>query len=240
MWTKICATTNLEDALLAADAGVDAIGFVFAPSPRRVSAGHVAEITPELPSELWKIGVFNTQNYDEIAFALQSAGLNGVQLHGELDFMLAEKLREDFGAAFFLIQTLHWDMNSDAARAEERLRNELRAVARHRGIDAVLVDTRTASGSGGTGKALNWERAHRALSDEAGDLRVIVAGGLHPGNVAEAIRTLEPWGIDVATGVEAYPGRKDPMLVNAFIAAARAAFAGVENLDAAIRRAPKT
>ena len=131
MWIKICANTTLEDTLLAADAGADAVGFVFAPSPRRVTAGHVATMMPDLPADLTKIGIFNTHDSDEIAFSLQSAGLHGVQLHGELDFSLAEKLRQQFDSSFFLIQTLHWDLNSDPARAEDRLRHELRAVARH-------------------------------------------------------------------------------------------------------------
>lgn len=230
MWTKICGNTNLEDALLAADAGADAVGFVFAPSTRRMMPGQVAEITPELPAELLKIGVFNTQNFDEIVFALHTAGLNGVQLHGELDFQLAEKLRAEFNSDFFLIQTLHWDINSDPSRARARLRNELRSIARHRDIDAVLVDTRTSNGNGGTGQPFDWDSAAQALSDEAGDLRIIVAGGLDPWNVGDAIRMLRPWGVDVASGVEMHRGRKDPVRVQAFIRTARAVSAQLDPL----------
>ena len=102
----------------------------------------IAAILPDLPADLTRIGIFTTQDFDEIASALLSAGLHGAQLHGELDFSLAEKLRNHFGPGFFLIQTLHWDINSDPDRAEERLRNELRAIARHRDIDAILLDTR--------------------------------------------------------------------------------------------------
>jgi phosphoribosylanthranilate isomerase len=229
MWIKLCANTSLEDAQLAADAGADAIGFVFAPSPRRVTLGHVAAIMPDLPDDLTKIGVFNTQDYDEIVFALNSAGLHGVQLHGELDFVLAEKLRNQYGSNFFLIQTLHWDLNIDPARAEQRLRDELRAIGRHSHIDAVLLDTKTAAASGGTGKAFDWKRAQQVVAAEGGKLRVILAGGLKPENVDEAIRTLRPWGVDVASGVEMYPGKKDPARVAAFITAARSAFAAIEN-----------
>jgi phosphoribosylanthranilate isomerase len=230
MWIKICANTSSEDANLAADNGADAIGFVFAPSPRRVTAAQIAVFTPELPPDLTRIGVFNTQDYDEIALAIRSAGLHGAQLHGELDFALAEKLRQEFSAEFFLIQTLHWDVNGDPARSEHRLRDELRAIARHTAIDAILLDTRTATASGGTGKALDWPRAKDVLGAEAGPLRVILAGGLHPENVHEAIHTLHPWGVDVATGVEQYPGRKDPARLRAFITEARSAFAEVEKL----------
>ncbi len=229
MWIKICGNTNLDDAQVAADAGADAIGFVFAPSPRRVTAGHVATIMPGLTDDLTKMGVFDTQNFDDIVLALESAGLDGVQLHGELDFSLAEKLRNQFDSSFFLTQTLHWDLNSDPSRAEQRLRDELRAVARHRHIDAVVLDARTATASGGTGKSLDWARAHDVIAAEAGKMRIILAGGLTPENVAEAIRTLRPWGVDVSSGVERRPGLKDPERVRAFITAARTAFAAIEN-----------
>lgn len=230
MWIKICANTSLDDTLLAADSGADAVGFVFASSPRRVTAGQIAEIAPELPHDLTRIGVFSTQDLDEIVFALQSAGLHGVQLHGELDFLLAEKLRAQFDERLFVIQTLHWDLNSDPSRAEDKLRNEMRAVARHRDIDAILLDTRTGTASGGTGQPLDWERAGEVLAAESGGLRIILAGGLRPDNVAEAIHTVRPWGVDVASGVEQYPGRKDPGRIRAFITAARSAFAQIENI----------
>jgi phosphoribosylanthranilate isomerase len=231
MWIKLCANTTLEDALLCADAGADAIGFVFAPSTRRVTAGHVATFMPELPDDLTKIGVFTTQDSDEIVFTLRSTGLHGVQLHGELDFSLVEKLREAFEPGFFLIQTLHWDANGDPARAEQRLRSELRSIARHEGIDAILLDTRTAAAAGGTGKALDWPRARDVLAAETGRTRLILAGGLTPDNVTEAIHTLRPWGVDVASGVEIYPGQKDPGRVQTFVFMARTAFAAIENIS---------
>jgi phosphoribosylanthranilate isomerase len=228
MWIKICGTTTLQDALLAADAGADAVGFVFAHSPRRVTMGQLSDIMGSLPEDLTSVGVFNTQNFDEIVSALRSAGLHGVQLHGELDFSLAEKLRREYGPHLFIIQTLHWNMNSDPARTEEKLRNELRAIARHSDIDAVLLDTRTASGSGGTGKTFDWKSAREVIAAEAGKLRIIVAGGLHPGNVREAIVTLRPWGVDVSSGVEFAPGKKHPEVLRDFIRAARFAFSEIE------------
>lgn len=228
MWIKICGNTNVIDVQRAADAGADAAGFVFASSPRRVTAGQIATMMPDLPGDLTHIGVFNTQDFDEIAVCLRSAGLHGVQLHGELDFSLADKLRRDFGPGFFLIQTLHWDTTGDPARSEEKLRNELRAIARHSDIDAVLLDTRTATASGGTGRVFNWDRAKEVLASETGALRVIVAGGLHPGNVREAILTLRPWGVDVSSGVEYGPGRKNPELLEDFVRVARLAFLEIE------------
>lgn len=228
MWIKICGNTNLEDTLVAAEAGADAVGFVFATSPRRVTLGQISDIMPGLPEDLTRVGVFNTQNFDEIASALRSAGLHGVQLHGELDFSLTEKLRTEFGPSLFLIQTLHWDLNRDPERSEEKLRNELRAIARHRDIDVVLLDTRTPTASGGTGQAFDWKRAHEVIAAEAGKLRIIIAGGLHPGNVREAILTLRPWGVDVASGVESRPGKKAPHVLEDFIREARSAFLAIE------------
>ena len=228
MWVKICGTTSLEDAQLAVEAGASAIGFVFAPSPRRVTAGQVAAMMPEMPADLTRIGVFNTQDFDEIVSSLRTAGLHGAQLHGELDFSLAEKLRCEFDRGFFLIQTLHWDTNSDPARAEERLRNELRAIARYPVVDAVLLDTRTATAAGGTGKTFDWDRAKDTVAAEAGALRIIVAGGLCPGNVREAILSLRPWGVDVSSGVELGPGRKDPAKACDFVRIARSAFLEIE------------
>jgi phosphoribosylanthranilate isomerase len=229
MWIKICGNTTLLDTLSAAEAGADAVGYVFALSPRQVTPRQVATITPELPFDLTQIGVFNTQDYDEIEFALHTAGLHGVQLHGELDFQLADRLRGAFDANFFLIQSLHWSLDRDPAAAERTLRDELRAIGRHQAADAVLLDTRTATASGGTGKALDWDRAHDVLAAEAGKLRIILAGGLTPYNVAEAIHTLRPWGVDVASGVESFAGKKDPIRVHNFIRTARTAFAEIEN-----------
>ncbi len=229
MWIKLCANTNLADVQLAVDAAADAVGFVFAPSPRRVTPDQVAAISQEIPSDVTQIGVFTTQDYDEIEFSLHTAGLHGVQLHGELDFQLAERLRNAFDSNFFLIQSLHWSLDRDPAASERTLRDELRAIGRHRAADAVLIDTRTAKASGGTGTAFDWERARDVIAAESGKLRIVLAGGLNPANVAEAIRTLRPWGVDVASGVESFPGRKDPIRVHTFIRNARAAFAEIEN-----------
>jgi phosphoribosylanthranilate isomerase len=104
----------------------------------------------------------------------------------------------------------------------------LRAVARHRDIDAVLLDTRTSTASGGTGRTLDWARAKDVLSAEAGKLRIILAGGLYPGNIREAILTLRPWGVDVSSGVESSPGKKHPEFLYDFIRAARFAFLEIE------------
>lgn len=229
MWVKICATTNLEDARLAADAGADALGFIFARSPRQVTAEEVAAITPQLSADVTLVGVFQTHDFDEIASAVERAGLHGIQLHSDPDPMLVERLRGEFGQEQFLIQTLHSAIDGDPAEADRVLRKGLRTVAGNASVDVALIDARTATASGGTGKTVDWSRTREAIEAEAGRTRIILAGGLRPENVAEAIRTLRPWGVDVTSGVELQPGKKDPARVRAFILAARAAFAALEN-----------
>lgn len=229
MWIKLCANTSAEDAHLAADAGADALGFVFAPSPRRVTPEQAAVIGRDLPNDPTRIGVFLTGDFDEIAASIRSGHLHGTQLHGALDLRLIENFRSRFGETHFLIQTLHWDLEADPSATEQTLRHQLRALSREGTIDAVLLDAKTAAASGGTGKSFNWTRAREVISAESSGLRIILAGGLTPENVTEAILTLRPWGVDVASGVEASPGRKDPSRVHAFLRAARTAFAAIES-----------
>jgi phosphoribosylanthranilate isomerase len=212
LWTKICGNTSLEDAQLAADAGADAVGFVFAPSPRRVTAEQVAAIVPLLPGALEKIGVFVDASLEEIAAAVETAGLTGVQLHFDAAPELAARLRERFGASLRILSVVHFDPAAPALAVDAS-------------VDGVLVDSRTAAAVGGTGKTFDWAAASETLfrSENARELRLIAAGGLTPENVAEAIATLRPWGVDVVSGVEASPGRKDAAKVRAFVANARAA-----------------
>ena len=214
LWIKICANTSLTDAQLAAEAGADAVGFVFAPSPRRVTAEQVAQIVPQLPAALEKIGVFVDASLDEIATTVEAAGLTGVQLHFDAPPALPAQLREKFGPKLRILGVLHFD-----ARAEKRVA----AIARDEHIDALLVDSRTAAAVGGTGVAFDWDTARGLIFDADGPMKFIAAGGLTPENVAEAIATLRPWGVDVVSGVEAAPGRKVAAKVRAFVANARAA-----------------
>src|SRR5260370_4459462 len=164
MWIKICANTNLEDAALAAELGADALGFVFAASPRRVTPEQVAAITPHLPAAVEKIGVFDTDDLDEIVATVQTAGLTGVQGHGcyspELIASLAARL-----PGVRLIQTSHWNVDADPLAQASRDASEA-AIALLRTdshIHAVLVDSRTAVASGGTGVSFDWDAARRVL-----------------------------------------------------------------------------
>jgi phosphoribosylanthranilate isomerase len=224
MWVKICGNTNLEDAVHAADAGADAVGFVFAASRRQVTAAQVAAITPHLPESVERVGVFDTHDAAEIASVAHESGLTAVQLHGGLDEALLEKLAHRLGKVS-VIQTLHWDVNAQVA-AEERialLAQNLERIASMGTVDRVLLDSKVGSAGGGTGIAYDWSAARAVFAAAPARLSVIVAGGLKPDNVAAAIMELKPWGVDVASGVESSPGRKDPALVEAFIKNARGA-----------------
>ncbi|MFZ0337159.1 MAG: phosphoribosylanthranilate isomerase [Terracidiphilus sp.] len=213
LWIKICANTSLGDAQLAADAGADAVGFVFAPSPRRVTAEQAAKIVAQLPAALEKIGIFVDAGFGEIAATVEAAGLTGVQLHFDAPAALPAQLRERFGPGLRILGVVHFD-----ARAGKHVA----AITRDEHIDALLVDSRTAAAVGGTGVAFDWDAASKTIFQDTG-ARMVAAGGLTPENVADAIATLRPWGVDVVSGVEAAPGRKDPAKVRAFVANARAA-----------------
>jgi phosphoribosylanthranilate isomerase len=222
MFVKICAHTNLADAQLSVDAGVDALGFVFAKSTRQVTAAQVAGITRALPKSVKKIGVFHARTAEEIIHDVHAAGLTGAQLHFAFDPVVIAKLRAEFGPEFFLIQTLHWIVDGDADAAEQNFREQLQAVAKAGGVDTVLLDAKTSSASGGTGQSFDWKRARAVLDADAAGVKIIVAGGLTPENVRDAISALNPWGVDVASGTEFMPGMKDAAKIRAFVAAARA------------------
>ncbi len=216
LWIKICANTSLEDAMVAAEAGADAVGFVFAPSPRRVTAEQVAEIVPHLPAAIEKIGVFVDATFDEIVATAETAGLTGVQLHSEATADCTARIRARFGPGLRILRVVHFEADAAKNAAD---------VARDASVDAILVDSRTATAVGGTGQTYDWEMARQSIFLTSKQTKLIAAGGLAPENVAEAIATLKPWGVDVVSGVEAAPGRKDAAKVRAFVANARTASA---------------
>lgn len=243
IWIKICGNTSLEDALLAASAGADAVGFVFAASPRRVTPAQVSAIAPHLPAAVEKIGVFVDASFEEIEATVETAGLTGVQLHFDAAPNLTAQLRARFGSPLRILRVLHFNATAvqvssgssrpglvsghDFSRAEKapRLSGALapEACFLDANIDAILVDSRTAKAVGGTGKTFDWTLAAATLFQNANTSthRLIAAGGLTPDNVAEAIATLHPWGVDAVSGVEAAPGLKDPIKVRSFIAQSR-------------------
>ena len=199
MFVKICGITNEDDALLAVAMGADALGFVFAPSPRQVAAQQVYDITRRLPPEILTVGVFRDEHPSRVVKLVHQAGVKAAQLHGN----------ESPAQAIEVAANVRWMIKAFAAGSTHL------AHADQYGTDLILVD---APGPG-SGKVFNWD-----LAAEAPDgLRVILAGGLTPDNVAEAIEVVEPWGVDVSTGVESVPGRKDALKVKRFVENARAA-----------------
>ena len=213
MWVKICGNTNLEDAALAAELGADAVGFVFATSPRQVTAAQVAAITRELRGPVERVGVFDSRDAEEIARTAAEAGLTAVQLHGGLDEGLLERLAERFAGGVKMIQVLHWTVGDEASA--EQLAEQMERVAGLGIADRVLIDSKVGAARGGTGVAFDWAAARGVFAAgrtgmRPDGVRLIVAGGLRAENVARAIEELGPWGVDVSSGVEASPGRKRP------------------------------
>jgi phosphoribosylanthranilate isomerase len=220
MWIKICGNTNLDDAQLAAELGADAVGFVFAPSPRQVTAADVAHITPHLPEGLECVGVFPALAAQQIAGIAQECGLTAVQLHGGVNLELLRQLDEIFNGQVKLIQTVHWQVDADTANAAV-VAEQLRQIDADGLAARVLIDTKVGSDLGGTGVSFDWDGARATLAEAGAGLKLIVAGGLRADNVGDAIRRLNPWGVDVASGVEQSPGRKSPEKLAAFLRAAR-------------------
>jgi phosphoribosylanthranilate isomerase len=214
IWIKICGNTSLADARVAADSGANAVGFVFAPSPRRVTPRQVAAIVPHLPAALEKIGVFVDASFEEIETTILTTGLTGVQLHFDAAPALPINLRDRFGLALRILRVIHF--SAETAKTEV-------ALIQDSNVDAMLIDSRTATAVGGTGQSFDWTLASKTIFQNAAGCKLVAAGGLSPENVAQAITTLRPWGVDVVSGVEVAPGHKDPAKVQAFISGARRA-----------------
>ena len=216
MWVKICANTFVEDALKAAELGVDAIGFVFAPSKRQVHAAQVRAITSQMPKGIELIGVFADATAENIAHDIVEGGLTAAQLHGGVDQPKVRQIRSIVGHEIDIIHTVSWHVGDDEGSAAS-VRAQLRELAPG---ERVLVDAQVGATSGGLGVSFDWARARGVLL-EFPELQVVVAGGLRSENVAEAVRVLKPYGVDVASGVELSAGKKDHAKLQSFIENAR-------------------
>jgi phosphoribosylanthranilate isomerase len=199
-WIKICGVTSVEDAEHVVAAGADAIGLNFVPSSkRRVSLEQARLLVAAIAGRAEVVAVVAEPNDDQVRELRDGLGIEWLQLHGA----------------------------EDAARTAQLLPHAFKAVAIATSADArhaasfpgprLLVDAKVAGSSGGTGQVFDWQLV-RELAQQR---QLIVAGGLTPGNVARAVRELGPFGVDVASGVESAPGKKDPELVTAFVRAAR-------------------
>lgn len=209
IWIKICGTTCVEDALNSIEAGADALGFIFAPSKRRVTPEQAQEIIRELPREVEKIGVFMNSTAAEIASIVSAVELTGIQMHGEESppevYAYLAKDRRDNMRKIKTIQVRD-SFELDFSRF----------AAEPGAIDAWLLDS-----GAGSGKTFDWASVRSQIAGRTEP--IIVAGGLTPENVGEAVRVMQPWGVDVVSGVEREPGRKDPEKLKAFVAAVRRA-----------------
>jgi phosphoribosylanthranilate isomerase len=199
---KICGITSPEDALAAVEAGADAIGLVFAESPRRVDPAWARRIVADVPPYVSRVGVFVDEAPDAVAGAVRRVGLDTVQLHGR------ETPEECAGYDCRVVKALRVDAGFSSTDVEP-----------YRGCDAVLLDTYSSSAAGGTGACFDWTLC-REVPD---DIPFVLAGGLDPMSVGEAVRVARPYAVDVSSGVERQPGEKDATKMSAFVAAVRAA-----------------
>lgn len=218
-WVKICGITNLEDALTAVEAGADALGFVFyEKSPRRISPERAREIVEKFPAQTERVGVFVDESMERILDVAQQAGLTTVQAH----MSAAEPSRVQ---DLLLLNERATNCKLIGAMAASELEEEglfLLGTARQM-FYALMLDSGSTTMPGGTGKTFDWRRAQRMVEFLGVTLPIIVAGGLTPLNVGEAMKLLQPWGVDVSSGVESKPGKKDPEKVRAFVTAVRKA-----------------
>jgi phosphoribosylanthranilate isomerase len=199
---KICGITCLDDALVAVEAGADALGFMFyPPSPRSIRPDEVRRIVEQLPPFVARVGVFVNADEQHIRLIVREAGIDTVQLHGKEPVELCRSL-----APLPVMKAFR--MEGPGA---------LNALTPYTGC-AWLLDSYVAGVFGGTGQTFNWDLACEAVRRGG---KVVLAGGLTADNVARAIAAVSPYGVDVSSGVETSPGKKDPDKVRAFVRAAK-------------------
>ena len=223
-WVKICGITNLEDALVAVEAGADALGFVFYDkSPRKIDAATATEIVSQLHDNTETVGVFVgglTAEFIEIANRVR---VTSVQLHdsngGVQEFFTPFAFRVYVSVPASFVSQNKGLLNNLNLAISHSVANGLNGD--HDPKPTIFLDSSTRERPGGTGSTFDWEKVARYSGNLWQAFNVVVAGGLRPENVSDAMRILHPWGVDVSSGVEASPGKKDPDKVRAFIKAVR-------------------
>lgn len=199
LWIKICGVTNVDDALLAVALDADAVGFIFAPSKRQIAMGRARDIVSHIPGEIHTVGVFRNEAKERVVDVVHNVGLTAAQLHGHESPDEVEWIAERIPNVIKAVAA----GSTHAERADEFV------------APVLLVDGVTP----GSGEVFDWSLASSLPSDK----KILLAGGLNPENVAGAIASVRPWGVDVASGVEKDPGVKDPLKLRQFILNARAA-----------------
>ncbi len=207
LFVKICGITSEADALLSISFGADAVGFIFAPSTRQIAVQAVSDIVKRLPPEILTVGVFRDEAPQRVVELVHQANLGAAQLHGHESPQESVWIRERIPMVIKAFSA----GDPTIARFQEF------------GADFLLIDGDTP----GSGKVFDWRLAEGVVDRT----RFIISGGLRPDNVAEAVSFLHPAGVDVSTGVESAPGRKDPLLIRDFIVNARNAETDIERRD---------
>lgn len=197
---KICGITHLKDALTAVDAGADALGFIFVPdTPRFVNSDQVAAIVAELPPFITTVGIFASKDAAKIKTIADQCRLDAVQLHADVT------------------PEFYRNLDKRVIKAVRVKDESSLSILSDYDVDAFLLDTYVEGKMGGTGEVFDWNLALRAKHYGP----IIVAGGLNPDNVAQAVRRVKPYGVDVGSGVESEPGRKDPDKIRKFVNAVK-------------------
>lgn len=196
---KICGITSLEDAKKAVELGTDALGFVFAKSPRRINQTIASKIIKELPPFVSCVGVFVNEKENIVKEIAKDCRLDMLQFHGNETSEYCQRFKKDYK----VIKAI-------------RIKNEesVKDVSNFLSLDAILLDTYSESLPGGTGKQFNWELGIKAKTY---NIPIILSGGLNPDNVLDAIEKVEPYMVDVSSGIETAPGKKDYKLMKEFI-----------------------
>lgn len=191
---KICGITNPQDASMAVEMGVDALGFIFTPSPRQITPEKARNIISAIPPFVKTVGVFVDENSSTIRQIIRSCGLDLVQLHGDESPEVCNELMPYTIKAFQI-----------------KDESSLSAIRQYQGrVRAILFDTYSEKKSGGTGKTFEWELAIRGKQE---GIPIILSGGLNPYNVERAISFVNPYAVDVSSGIEDRPGKKNPFLI---------------------------
>jgi phosphoribosylanthranilate isomerase len=197
---KICGIKNLQDAVFAADYGADAIGFVFAKSIRKVSKEKARAIVRKLPPFITTVGLFVNETAEDIEAACRFCGLDAIQLHGNEPPNILNKLKDFKTIKAFRIQN----------------EKDINPIKKYK-PNAILLDGYSENKMGGTGTSFDWKIVKKIKTS----IPIIVAGGLTHLNVSQAIKIVNPYGVDVSSGVESEPGKKDKRLIKKFIEAVK-------------------
>jgi len=220
-WVKICGTTNLEDALVAVEAGADAVGFVFyEKSPRKIDVETARAIVKKLPESVEKVGVFAGESVALADEIVSRVVLDALQVY-PLSCVKSDGAIENLGAMSPTRQRKLYLALPITSLVSEEHAVTLDVKGPEGVFMALLLDSGGGQRPGGTGVTFDWNKAVPAVASLSRTQNVVIAGGLTPGNVGDAINILQPWGVDVASGVEAKPGKKDPEKVRAFVRAVR-------------------